>query len=387
MKDKNIRKITLVTTNECNMNCLYCYEAHKEPKYMSLETARKVVDHEMARIPSHMVINIEMIGGEPFLPEAFKVFSGIVDYVDAVYPERGVTYIVTTNGTLVHGEIQDFLLKNSSKITLSLSLDGRQRSHDANRPMRDGTGSFRHIDLPFFQNYPIKVNAKMTVSPITLKHLADDVRYVSEELGLMPTATLATGIPWEKDYDMDELVEQLSIMVDYYSNNPSLPLPLMLSADLEGVFASPDPHCKPCGAGETTRAFSYDCITENGDIEWYPCQGLAPISLGYENAAQFKCCTFEDFTLKEPCASCKFRVICHACQATNFGVTGDVESQSSVMCYMNRLCALAESKILFNRLSAQTPETLSGEDQALLKAIYIVQTEILDNNKHSFLYP
>ena len=385
MKDKNIWKITLVTTNDCNMKCLYCYEVHKSPRHMTLETAKAVVDHEMARFPEDAEIDIEMIGGEPFLPQAFQVFSGIVDYVDEKYSDRSVTYIVTTNGTLVHGAVQDFLMKNSHRIALSLSLDGRKRSHDMNRPMRDGSGSFDRIDIPFFQNYPLKVNAKMTVSPLTLKYLADDIIYVSETLGFAPTATLATGIPWEKDFNADELAEQLSILVDYYTKNPMLPLPLMLSSELEGVFADPDPSCKPCGAGNITRAFSYDCIDEDGNITWYPCQGLSPISIGEETAERFKCCTFEDFHLNEPCASCKFRAICHACQATNFGSTGDVESQSAVMCYMDRLCALATSKILYNRYCNAKHESLTPEDQAMLKAIYTIQTEIFDNTKHTFL--
>lgn len=386
MKNKNMRKITLVTTYDCNMKCLYCYETHKSNKYMDLETAKKVIDHEMARFSEDMEIKIEMIGGEPFLPLAFKVFEGVVKYVDEIYPNRNVGYIVTTNGTLVHGDIQEFLMKNSSKIALSLSLDGRKRSNDMNRPMKDKTSGFDKIDIKFFQQYPMNVNAKMTISPLTLKYLADDIIYVSEELGLIPTATLAAGIEWEKDFVADELIEQLGILVEYYSRKPKLPLPLMLMADLEGVFAEPDAHCKPCGAGEVTRAFCPDCITENGDIVWYPCQGLAPISLGKESAEQFKKCKFDKFKLNEPCASCKFRPLCHACQATNFGITGNVESQSVTMCLMNRLCALAASKILYNRMQLKSPDKLSADEQALLKAIFIVQQEIFDDSKHNFLW-
>lgn len=381
-----MRKITLVTTEDCNMNCKYCYETHKSPKYMSFNTAKKVIDSELARFPSEAVIKIEMIGGEPFMPKAFELFERVVDYIDYEYPDRDITYIVTTNGTLVHGRVQEFLNKNSSKITLSLSLDGRKRSNDMNRLMKKGGGSFDYIDIPFFQKYPVKVNAKMTISPLTLKYLADDIKYVSEELKLLPTATLASGIPWEKDFIAQELIEQLGILVDYYSENVDAELPLMLLADLEGVFAESDPHCKPCGAGEVTRAFNYDCIDENGDIIWYPCQGLAPITLGDEAAKQFKNCTFANFTLKEPCASCKFRVLCHACQATNFGTTGDVESQSKVMCLMNRLCALAASKIHYNRMAAKGFDDISIEDQVTLKAISIIQSEIFDDTKHEFLW-
>lgn len=386
MKNPNLRKITLVSTYNCNLKCLYCYETHKSNLSMSIDTAKTVIENEMKRLSPNYEIIIEIIGGEPFLPSSFELFKNVVDYVDITYPDRNISYIVTTNGTLVHGEVQRFLMKNSNKISLSLSLDGRKRSNDLNRPFLNGSSSFDSIDLPFFQNYPHKVNAKMTVSPLTLKYLADDIIYISDELKLIPTATLASGIEWENEFVVDELIEQLDILIDYYSKNPELDLPLMLNVGIEGIFAEPDKYCKPCGAGETTRAFCPDCISDNGEIMWYPCQGLAPISLGDEEAHQFQNCTFSDFSLNEPCASCKFRPVCHACQATNYGTTGDVSTQSKVMCLLNRLCALAASKIYYNRLKASNVDLTSFENQALIKAIYVVQTEIMNNSIHDFLW-
>lgn len=386
MKNPNIKKITLVSTYDCNLKCLYCYETHKNTNNMSFETAKAVIDSEMKRFSDDTSVKIEIIGGEPFLPCSFELFRNVAEYVKRHYSDRKVEYIVTTNGTLVHGEIQSFLLENSDKIVLSLSLDGRKRTHDLNRPMKNGQSSFDSIDIAFFQKYPCKVNAKMTVSPITLKYLADDIYYISEELGFIPTVTLASGISWEKDFSADEMIEQLELLVDYYSKNDTLELPLMLNIDIENIFAKPDKFCRPCGAGETTRAFCPDCISPDGSITWYPCQGLAPITLGKEKSVQFQNCTFENFILHEPCGSCKFRPVCHSCQATNFGITGDVGKQSPVMCLMNRLCALATSKIMYNRMNLKSADNMTPEQQTLLKAIYIIQTEIMDNNKHEFLW-
>lgn len=381
MENDKLRKITLVTTEMCNLGCRYCYEVHKKNSFMSVETAKHVIDHEMARFPVDYEIQVEMIGGEPFLGKAFDLFKWVVEYVLDEYHERKVHFVVTTNGTFVHGEVQEFLMKYSMWIVLSLSLDGKQKSHDMNRPHIDGSGSFKDIDIAFFQKYPVPVNAKMTVSPATMKYLAEDIEYV-ESLGLIPTATLATGIEWEKEFHENELISQLEILVNKYSVNIDAPLPAFLQVELERVFCKSDPKIKPCGAGEITRSFTPECVNDVGDLDWYPCQGLAPISVGVKKAEQFKNCCFEGFTLNEPCASCRFKALCPACQATNFGSTGSVSQQSPTMCVLNRILALASSTIQYNRIVARG---VTDKDQVTLKAIELIQNEIFDTSKHQFL--
>ena len=51
--------------------------------------------------------SVTFMGGEPFL--AFRLIKQIVAYVDEEYRTRKVSYTVVTNGTLVHGEIQDWI--------------------------------------------------------------------------------------------------------------------------------------------------------------------------------------------------------------------------------------------------------------------------------------
>ena len=52
---------------------------------------------------------------------------------------------ITTNGTLIHGEVQDWLRKHKDRLALKLSLDGDKISNDQNRPK-----SYDLIDIPFF---------------------------------------------------------------------------------------------------------------------------------------------------------------------------------------------------------------------------------------------
>ena len=384
MENERIRKITLVTVEYCNLDCTYCYEYHKQNRGMKFDVAKNIIDSEFERLPDDSIIQIEFIGGEPFLKESFQLIKQVVSYNEQYYPDKDITYVATTNGTCVHGDIQEWLMAHSKNFVISLSLDGRKTSHDTNRKYKNGNGSFDDIDIGFFQRYPIKVNAKMTISPESLINLADDILYV-ESLGLLATASFATGYVGENNFDFLELEKQLVKLIDIYSNNEN-ELPMFLKMDITSVLADTSSCQKYCGAGSITRTFCSDAIKENGEIVWYPCQGLAPISIG-EKADEYIRCTFDGFELPSdyPCSTCKFKKLCSACWATNLGSTGSIYKQSPVFCKISRMCALASSTILFNRLMKKELADISAEEQVMLKALEIIQTEIFDDSKHSFI--
>lgn len=43
--DKDQKKIMLLLTEECNLNCVYCYEHFKSKRKMSFDTARSILDN------------------------------------------------------------------------------------------------------------------------------------------------------------------------------------------------------------------------------------------------------------------------------------------------------------------------------------------------------
>lgn len=383
---KEIKKIVLMTTQQCNLRCKYCYEAYKSNSFMEFRTAKRILDNELRNMDSYSKVIIEFIGGEPFLPQSFDLIKKVIEYIEISGLTENVSYVTTTNGTLLNSEIRSFLMRYSDRFALSLSLDGKKKSHDLNRIQTNGLGSYDLIDLDFFQKYPIPVTAKITVSPITLRYMAEDILFVSEELKFIPNATFATGIDWENEYNPYELIHQLQILTKEYSDRVDALLPLMFRMDLKKVFALPNPYQKPCGAGDITKTFMPDCIDNNNVIHWYPCQGLAPITLGNKKSRQFLDYSFPTFCLKAPCSECQFRALCPSCQATNYSITGDVGKQSRVMCLLNRLNMLAASAIKYNWIMKKEKQNITTEDQIILKAIQIIQTEVLDDTKHTFLW-
>ena len=73
------KQITLVITEQCNLDCAYCYENHKSFKKMDFGTAKKIIDKELTDEENYEEITIDLFGGEPFLN--IDLIQQISDYM------------------------------------------------------------------------------------------------------------------------------------------------------------------------------------------------------------------------------------------------------------------------------------------------------------------
>ena len=87
MFGKTCKSVTLITNHTCSLDCLYCYEHHKDKCLMPIEIGKKIVDFlfEQDAQNSHYInsdnangLILDFIGGEPLL--AIKVIDQIMDY-------------------------------------------------------------------------------------------------------------------------------------------------------------------------------------------------------------------------------------------------------------------------------------------------------------------
>ena len=139
-------QLSLIVTEKCNLNCGYCFCDKSMNRSMSLSTARSLIGKALAEHSGSIeTLNILLIGGEPFLE--FPLIRDLVTWVRGTYPEKKIKFKAVTNGTLVHGEIQEWLINNSDVFTAELSLDGAEEDHNNYR-----SGSFDLIDFAFFRN-------------------------------------------------------------------------------------------------------------------------------------------------------------------------------------------------------------------------------------------
>lgn len=363
----NFRTITLEITENCNLSCVYCYEHNKSIRNMSFNTAKSILDKELTKTAKEKdeSIIIELFGGEPFLN--FELIKEIVEYVLNFY-KGDIHFFATTNGTLIHNDIQEWLIKHKKCFTIGLSLDGTRQAHNINR-----CGSFDEIDLNFFlKEYPLQP-IKMTISKESLPYLAESVKFI-HSLGFIVECNLAYMIDWTSPTIKSILVNQLNLLIDYYLNNPNAPKCKMMSFNLE-VLSIPydkiDVTQKYCGTG--TNMIYYDI---NGIA--YPCQLFSPLSAG-KKAIKLSDININDeipkYKLDSKCANCFYLRICPSCLGSNYLSTGNLYKQDNERCKLYKLIFAANAKLKALQWDKGQLNLSPDEEQALLRSIILIQKE------------
>lgn len=367
IEDSLAKTVTLTLTESCNLRCSYCYEDNKSPRNMTFEIAKKIIDLELAMDDGAKAINFELFGGEPFLH--FDIIKNIVEYLRLKKDVKPFKLFVTTNGTLVHGEVQNWLAENKCFIGCGLSLDGTKEMHDINRD-----NSFDLIDLDFFvKTYPLQP-IKMTISKETLPSLFEGVKFCHEK-GFLVNCNLAYGIDWSDECNCVVLERELKKLIDYYIENPQIKPCSILDSDIK--VAAYDTNTvttrKWCGAG--THMHTYDV-----DGEVYPCQFFTPLSAGIEKSKASKDLTFyeeiPDKLLDTKCVDCVVKTICPTCYGSNYISTGSLYRKDDNMCKLTKITMLARTYFRAMQLEKNQLHLSESEETALIMSIVKIQENL-----------
>lgn len=355
-------RIMLLVTENCNLNCIYCYEHQKNKRIMTFDTAKSILDEYLPTMKEKNTVIIEVFGGEAFIN--FDLIKEIDNYIRDNYSDINIIYETTTNGTLVHGEIQNWLSKNKERFAISLSLDGTKYMHDQNRVYIDGKGTFNNIDMDFFRRTWPGCPAKMTISQKTLPYLAEGIKYI-DSLGFKCDTTMSVGVDWDAERNVPILVKELSKLVEYYIENPDKQLCTLLNMDLRLILTPIDNDYRFCGAG-----IDMVCFDTQGDC--YPCQGFAPVSIG-KQSEYYKNFDTNSFLFNDenPCRKCMFVRLCSNCYAANLQSTGNIQKVDDNLCQLYKLCVMASAKIQAKRIMQKKEKT--HDDQLVLKAVSMIQ--------------
>lgn len=356
----------LILTEACNLNCTYCYEHRKNHKMMSFETAKSILDISLAELGPNDSAVIELHGGEPFLN--FDLIRQIDEYVLSAFPGLSVLFRSTTNGTLVHGEVQDWLRERKDRYSIMLSLDGKRAQHDANRRLIGGQGSFDHIDRNFFTDTWPYCPVSMTVNSATLPMLAEGTQWIQEQ-GFDCLNAFEWAVDWNMETCLPVLQRELDKLVAYYSERPDRHMCLLVNYDLEKFFLPLDDTYRYCVEIDEPVA----CY--NTDGTYAPCHGFTYFTLGDQaKVDRYARCSICDFAYTEEsiCRGCRLARLCRTCFAANYLLTGNMQLQSKEICMFNRMCIEAGIRIQRARLAAAGGES-AEEGRSLLDAADAVE--------------
>ncbi len=174
---------TIWLTNNCNLNCTYCYEGEKDGQMMDKDTAKATIDYLIKHAKQYGFdkIDVNFHGGEPLLNFEMMQFLVRELRVACAKNKLGFGFMFTTNGTIFNEEIADFLKQEQPCVTLS--IDGDQKTHDSQRKYHNGKGSFEEVIKTGkqLQKLNILLFARMTFNSQTVNKLADNIELLINE--------------------------------------------------------------------------------------------------------------------------------------------------------------------------------------------------------------
>lgn len=179
----HIRNLRLNVTEQCNMDCDYCFE-----KVSNIYTKRRTMNDEIMKISIKNFLDIikknnnnsctiQFFGGEPLLN--WNIVENAINYANSMANnEIMLGYLLNTNGVLLTDEICDVLNKND--VTVIISLDGYKEYNDKYRKFPNGQGNFDIVDkkLDLLAKHNCKTNVALVCTDNNYEHLNEFVDYI-----------------------------------------------------------------------------------------------------------------------------------------------------------------------------------------------------------------
>lgn len=345
---KNLTRSVYITTNiACNLRCIYCYEKDKnDPSSFDLEQAKNTLKQVLVgKTPNGTLINFH--GGEPFL--SYLKIRELCEWAwQQNFPEK-FTFFATSNGTLIHGELQNWLSKNKKRFIVGLSLDGNRKMQNTNR-----SNSFDLIDIDFFAKTWPDQGVKMTISQKTISNLAAGVIFIHKCGFKEIRANLAEMTDWSDNKYLGIYRKQLRKLAQFYLEHPEIQPCSLFDVRFSGVLNN-DVR-KWCGAGTEMEAIDIDGRK-------YPCHLFFESVCGKEKSIAASQIDFSDPKqyISPECESCELLPICPTCYGSNYISRGEIGLRDPDLCKLHKIrfaeVALYQyQKILNSDISQQSNE-------------------------------
>lgn len=219
--DGRIRVMVLHLAGHCNLACNYCFiDGGKIQGHASIQMAPEIAVAALEILgrtlqskpiaPGTAAPSIVLYGGEPLLNK--RVMRTILQHAVALQNlgrlPRNLAKVLITNGTLID-RATAALLKDYN-VSVSLSLDGPQEIHDANRVHHGGRGSFAATMAGYhlLREVGIRPSIACVLAPGSLPNVEHILRFFVEELGVKAVGMNHVSILPERGYSYSEDYER-----------------------------------------------------------------------------------------------------------------------------------------------------------------------------------
>jgi len=343
------RTIYIATNVSCNLNCIYCYEDKSSKETFDLEATKQKLAVELATKTKDGTI-IALHGGEPFM--VFPKIKALCEWLwDQNFPEP-FRFFATSNGTLIHGEIMEWLAKHKQQFIVGLSLDGDREMQNINR-----SNSFDQIDIDFISQTWPQQGIKMTISPLTLPTLARGIIFLHKRGIREISANLAEMIDWSKREYLTVYQRELQRLAEFYLRYPEIQRCSLFKVHFS-TFLMPD-HAirKWCGVGTDMKVCDINGKT-------YSCHLFFESVCGKEKSEKAKDIDFSkpDVYISKTCSGCVLYPICPTCYGSNYIARGSVAERDMAICALNKVRFYEVARFEYERLVKSNTDIQSLSD-------------------------
>lgn len=322
-------------TTKCNMRCSYCYEGNdKDSHFMDKKTADETIKFVIEKINKSDMTIIDFHGGEPLLN--FPAIKYIVDKLHNEYRDYKFSFGITTNGTICTPEILEFLSHNFG-YSLTVSLDGTKKAHEANRKLSNGRGTYyealRTAMALLTDKQRCDVRIRMTVVPNNIRELAKGVIELIEKGFKIIIPVIDYFDKNWKQSDIAIIYQELDKIKKYLiKKNKFSEVVVSMVNDKNKILGK-------CNGGMTSFH-----ITPDGDI--YPCAyavGNSNEKMGdvFQGIDQKKVDVYQKLYLleNEQCIGCGNYNKCASsrCKFLNHSVMGEYTKPIPVLCMIENI--------------------------------------------------
>jgi uncharacterized protein len=183
------RQIILMVSQACNLNCEYCYQSKKSKGFMSVVTAKRILEDEFAKMLNDdwtTQVEIAYMGGEPLMN--FELIREVSEWLWSKEQPKTYELTIRTNGTLLSSDMKLWFSANKSRIDVGLSMDGLSTMNKLNR-----TDQF--VNWKFFrENWPSR-RTKLVLFKDSVHLLAETVREMNRA-GIPFETEIGEGFEW-----------------------------------------------------------------------------------------------------------------------------------------------------------------------------------------------
>lgn len=362
------KSITFIVTKDCQLACKYCYLVGKNTKErMSWKVAKAAIDYILAHEEDFKEESViwDFIGGEPFLE--IDLIDKICDYLKMELYRRNhhwfnsYRFSFSTNGINYHTEkVQNFIRKNSSHLSIGITIDGTKRKHDLNRIWKtskmelgfqpspeEERGSYEDVvkNIPLWLYQFPNASTKVTISSPDIPYIAESVLHLYS-LGIHEVNINCVFENVWKEGDDLLLEEQLKALADaIIENKYYLDYSCSFFSEYLGKPLNPEKdNSNWCGAGQM--------LSVDAAGYFYPCTRFAAYSLrskkpliigdvwnGIDKNKLRPFLVLDRLSQsKKECFDCEVASGCAWCQGENYDAadTATIYQRATAICKMHK---------------------------------------------------